>query len=238
MKKILNLKNKIKVLITGATSGIGKAIFEKYSKDTKFTVYGLGSRKIKNKNFISVDLSNLQNIKNVEKKIKNLKIDILINCAGINSNDNFENLSLVKLQKIHNVNFYAPFLITQFVIKNMKKKKWGRIVNITSIFAEKVRSNRTSYITSKFALNALTKTVAIDYSKFNILSNSVAPGIIDTKMTKKMLKNNNKIIEKKVPLARLGKPEDVSSLVYFLASDKNKFITGQQFLIDGGYTII
>ena len=87
-------------------------------------------------------------------------------------------------------------------------------------------------------MNALTKAVAIDYSKFNILSNSVAPGIIDTKMTKKMLKNNSKIIERKVPLARLGKPEDVSSLVYFLASDKNKFITGQQFLIDGGYTIV
>jgi 3-oxoacyl-[acyl-carrier protein] reductase len=225
------------VLVTGSSSGIGKSIFQKFCKDKNYRVFGLGSRKSKINNFFSVDFSNPENIIAIKDRIKNLNFDILINCAGVNSNDNFENLNIKKIQLVHNVNFLAPFLISQIVIKNMKRKKWGRIVNITSIFAEKVRSNRVSYITSKYALNALSKSIAIDYAKYNILSNSVAPGIIDTRMTNKMLKRGANVILKKVPLGKLGKTSDISNLVFFLCSEENKFITGQQYIVDGGYTI-
>lgn len=225
------------VLITGSSSGIGKSIFKKFCKNKNYRVFGLSSRKSNINNFLSVDLSNPENIFAIKDKIKNLNFDILINCAGVNSNDNFENLNIKKIQLVHNVNFLAPFIISQIVIKNMKRKKWGRIVNITSIFAEKVRSNRVSYITSKYALNGLSKSIAIDYAKYNILSNSVAPGIIDTRMTNKMLRGKENVILKKVPLGKLGKTSDISNLVFFLGSEKNKFITGQQYIVDGGYTI-
>ena len=100
------------------------------------------------------------------------------------------------MSKIHNINFYSAVIIFKSVLKNMINKKWGRIVNITSIFAEYVREDRLSYISSKFLLNSLTKSLAADFSKKNILCNSVAPGVTDTKLTNKML--NNSYLKKKL----------------------------------------
>ena len=103
------------------------------------------------------------------------------------------------MTKIHNINFYSAAIISKSVLKNMIKNKWGRIVNITSIFAEYARENRLSYISSKFLLNSLTKSLAADFSNKNILCNSVAPGVTNTKLTNKMLNNSylkNKLLKK------------------------------------------
>ena len=142
--------------------------------------------------------------------------------------------------EIHRVNFYSSTIIANSVLKNMINNNWGRIVNITSIFGEYARENRLSYITSKFLLNSFTKSLAVDFSKYNILSNSVAPGVTSTDLTNKMLKNSytkRKMI-KNIPMKRFAKIDEISELVFHLGSGENKFITGQQIFVDGGYSII
>ena len=120
----------------------------------------------------------------------------------------------------------------------MMKKKWGRIVNITSIFGSVTKELRSPYASSKFALNGLTKTLSAEYSKFNILSNAVAPGVIKTQLTKKILKNNIQNLVNKIPMGRLGTTNEIAEIVYWLGSEDNTFVTGQQVCVDGGYTIV
>ena len=106
-------------------------------------------------------------------------------------------------------------------------------------FAEYARENRLSYISSKFLLNSLTKSLAADFSNKNILCNSVAPGVTNTKLTNKMLNNSylkNKLL--KIPMERFAKTDEIAELVFHLGSNENKFITGQQIFIDGGFSII
>ena len=128
--------------------------------------------------------------------------------------------------------------ICQGVIPNMIKKKWGRIVNISSIFGSVVKEKRSSYASSKFAINGLTKVLAAEYSKFNILSNAVAHGVIETELTRRILKNKINIIKKDIPMKRLVNVNEIENIVYWLASDENTYLTGQQIIADGGYTIV
>jgi len=227
------------VLITGGNKGIGKAIKNKFESEG-YNVFVLGKKKLKKKNYFSVNLKNLDEVKRFAKKVHKKKIDILINNAGISTEDNVCNFKLYKMLEIHRVNFYSSTIIANSVLKNMINNNWGRIVNITSIFGEYARENRLSYITSKFLLNSFTKSLAVDFSKYNILSNSVAPGVTSTDLTNKMLKNSytkRKMI-KNIPMKRFAKIDEVSELVFHLGSGENKFITGQQIFVDGGYSII
>ena len=228
MKKISINFNKKNIVITGASRGIGKKISSKFEN--------LGAKVIK-LNSSLFDLS-------VEKEIKDLcnylskinKIDILINNAGINFSELNQNISINKYNKLMNVNLKAPFLITSTVSKIMKKSNYGRIVNISSIASHRVRSGRTIYSASKFALEGFTKTLALELAKYNILVNTVAPGFIDTEMTRSMLtKNEIKKLSMQVPLKKLGKTDDIANAVVFLCSDLNKFINGHTLVVDGGF---
>jgi 3-oxoacyl-[acyl-carrier protein] reductase len=232
MKKI-----KKNVLITGSNRGIGKAILECYN-NKDYVIYGLGKKNTHNKNYYSIDLSKNKDVLKFIKIIKKLKIDILINNAGINKIENFHKIKFFDLKKIFHVNFFSAYLISQAVIPNMIKNRWGRIINITSIFANSVKELRSSYVSSKFALNGLTKCMAAEYSNRNILINAVAPGVTKTDLTKKILKNKIHLIKKKIPMNRLAEPKEIADVVYFLGSEENTFITGQQILVDGGYTIV
>ena len=227
------------VLITGGNSGIGDAIKKKF-EEKSYNVFIVGKKNLKKKNYYKINLENLIEVKKFTKEIQKIKIDILINNAGASTVDNAFNFNLKKMSKIHNINFYSAVIISKSVLKNMINKKWGRIVNITSIFAEYVREDRLSYISSKFLLNSLTKSLAADFSKKNILCNSVAPGVTDTKLTNKMLNNSylKKKLLKKIPMKRFAKTNEIAELVFHLGSNENKFITGQQIFIDGGFSII
>ena len=178
------------VLITGGNKGIGKAIKNKFESEG-YNVFVL-EKKIKEKKLLFSKFKNLDEVKRFAKKVHK-KIDILINNAGISTEDNVCNFKLYKMLEIHRVNFVFSLvgsIIANSVLKNMINNNWGRIVNITSIFGEYARENRLSYITSKFLLNSFTKSLAVDFSKYNILSNSVAPGVTSTDLTNKMLKNS------------------------------------------------
>ncbi len=231
--------NRRNVLITGCNQGIGKEIFNFYKKKN-YNVIGLGKRKksLLSKNYYSIDLSNEKKVNQFCKKLNKMNIDILINNAGINKIGNFHLIKKKDLKEIFQINFFAPYQICQSVIPSMMKKKWGRIVNITSIFGSVTKELRSPYASSKFALNGLTKTLSAEYSKFNILSNAVAPGVIKTQLTKKILKNNIQNLVNKIPMGRLGTTNEIAEIVYWLGSEDNTFVTGQQVCVDGGYTIV
>ncbi len=228
MKKIeFSFKNK-NVLITGGSRGIGKQI----SND--FKNLGANVFSVSTKNY---DLSNENEIKKLLEYIKSQnKIDILINNAGINYSELNKNFNLERFNKLFDINIKSLFLITKAVSKKMIKNKSGRIINIASIAASRVREGRSAYSTSKFGVIGFTKTISVELAKYNILVNSVSPGFINTEMTRHMLSNKeiNKLISQ-VPMKRLGKTKDISNSVLFLCSELNTFITGHDLIVDGGF---
>ena len=200
---------------------------------------GLGKKKNKfSKNYYSVDLSNPKKVDLFSKKLRKMEIDILINNAGINKIGDFHNIKNSELRKIFEVNFFSIHRICQSVIPYMISKRWGRIVNVTSIFGSVVKEKRSSYSSTKFAVNGLTKVLSAEYSKYNVLCNSVAPGVIDTELTRRVLKNKINNIKKDIPMNRLGNVNEIANVVYWLASHENTYLTGQQIIADGGYTIV
>ena len=162
-----------------------------------------------------------------------MEIDILINNAGINKIGDFHNIKNSELRKIFEVNFFSIHRICQSVIPYMISKRWGRIVNVTSIFGSVVKEKRSSYSSTKFAVNGLTKVLSAEYSKYNILCNSVAPGVINTELTRRVLKNKINNIKKDIPMNRLGNVNEIANVVYWLASNENTYLTGQQIIADG-----
>ena len=141
--------------------------------------------------------------------------------------------------KIQNINVYGPFLLAKAFGVKMIEKKWGRIINIASIWSIVSRSGRLSYSTSKMALLGLNKTLAIEWAKHNVLVNCISPGFTLTELTATTnTKEELKIIENTIPQNRLALPEEIANCVLFLSSDLNTYITGQNIAIDGGYTAI
>ena len=136
------------------------------------------------------------------------------------------------------MNLIAPILITKEVSRIMVRKNKGKIINISSIFGKVSKEKRSVYASTKHAINGLTKTLALDLASSNILVNSVSPGVIQTQLTKKVLGRSgiNKM-KKEIPLKKLGKTEDVANLILFLTSEYNSYITGQNYIIDGGYVV-
>jgi 3-oxoacyl-[acyl-carrier protein] reductase len=234
----INLKNKT-ALITGGEGGIGKSICREFSKmGANIFITTTKKHLIHKKNYMYLDFNSKSSIENFLKKIKKIKkIDILINNAGINQVSSVNEINTDYLQKIYSVNLKGPILLTKEVSKIMKKRKSGKIINISSIFGIVGKSGRSLYSVTKFGLIGLTKSSALDLAKYNILVNSVSPGVINTGLTKKVLNRKQlKNIKSEIPLNKLGEASAVSYLVSFLCSDLNTYITGQNFVIDGGYT--
>lgn len=234
----LNFKNKT-VLITGGEGGIGKSICKEFSKMGANVLITTTKRGlIHKKNYMYLDFNSKNSIKNFLQKVKKIKkIDILINNAGINQVSSVNEIDEDYLQKIYRVNLKGPILLTKEISKIMKKRRSGKIINISSIFGIVGKSGRSLYSVTKFGLIGLTKSSALDLAKHNILVNSVSPGVINTGLTKKVLNGKQlKNIKKEIPLNKLGEASAVSYLVSFLCSELNTYITGQNFVIDGGYT--
>ena len=213
-------------LVTGASRGIGKSIKESLL-DEQIEVISPSRNEL--------DLSVPESISSFLANLST-PIDILVNNAGILKVGKHNDLSSSDFQEILQVNVIAPFEIISGVVESMKQKKFGRIVNISSIWGQISREGRSLYSSSKAALDALTKSFALEFGPYNILINSVAPGYVDTELIKK---HNTDLelaeIKKTIPLQRFAKKNEISNLVKFLCSEDNSYVTGQIITIDGGY---
>ncbi len=224
---------KKKVLIIGGTRGIGKSIVNEFKK--KFIVYYTGTKPIKKKKYLQLDLSKQSSVDFFLKDIKKIKFDILVNNAGINNIKYFNSYSTKEIQEILNVNLINITLLTKVVLNNMIKKKWGRIINISSIWGVNPCKKRSFYSLTKSSLISFSKSLAIEYGKYNINSNSISPGFIMTDLTKKSLSSTQlRSLKKKVPLKRLGSSKEIAEIVMFLCSEKN-YINGTNIIADGGF---
>jgi len=227
------------VLVTGATRGIGQSIARKYHENG-WIVLGVGTSK-KSLDYLDelfvCDFANVHQLEELCSKVKNENIDVLINNAGINKINNFNDIDPNDFLKIQQVNLYAPFRLCQTVLPYMEKSNWGRIVNISSVWGKKSKKGRASYSSSKFAIDGMTIALADEFSQKNILANCISPGFIDTDMTRNNLGPSGiaKILER-IPTQRLAQADEIANFVYWLGSENNSYISGQNFAIDGGFT--
>ena len=239
----MNLKNK-KILITGATGGIGNCLVEKfYNLGSKIMATGTNEEKLKNlKNKypnIHVEQFKLDQHDKIESFIEKTNkeldgIDILVNNAGITLDNLSIRLTEDNWKKVIDINLSSTFLMCKYTIKKMLKKKYGRIVNITSIVGHTGNLGQANYAASKAGIIAFSKSLAIEYAKKNINVNCVSPGFIKTEMTDKINEEFKKNLINKIPSGDLGTGQDVSNCVAFLASDMANYINGETIHVNGG----
>ncbi len=240
---MMNLKNK-KVLITGATGGIGNSLVEKFnSLETIIVATGTNEEKLSNlkKKFSRIHTEKFQLdqhdkieefIDKIDKKLEG--IDILVNNAGITLDNLSIRLTEKDWKKVLDINLTASFLMCKYSIKKMLKKKYGKIINITSIVGHTGNLGQANYAASKAGIIAFSKSLSIEYAKKNININCVSPGFIKTDMTDKINEEFKKVLISKIPSGNLGTGEDVSNCVAFLASDMAKYINGETIHVNGG----
>ena len=240
-----NFKNKI-VVITGGSRGIGKFLVDEFLRRGSKVFTNSRNRqttqrlnKIKNLTCINADFLTDKDIKFFIHELKNVsKIDILINNAGINEIDTIDNYSEENWKSLQQVNLHAPFYLISKLAVKIKKSKFGRIINVSSIFGSISKEKRSAYSATKSGIIGLTRGASLDLAKYKVLVNAVSPGFVDTQLTKRILnKDQIESIKTQIPLKRLASPEEIVNLILFLCSESNSYITGQNILIDGGFTI-
>lgn len=213
-------------LVTGGSRGIGLAIARRLRSD------GI---KVLTPSREELDLMDTDSIEGYLEALSE-PVDILVNNAGFNQIVPLEELSFLKLSETLRVNLQGPVLLVSHLATGMKQRGSGRIVNLSSIWSMVSKEGRGAYSAAKAAINGITRTMAIELGRYNILVNAVAPGYISTDLTRQ---NNSEAqleeIARAIPLGRLGEPEEIAELVSFLCSDRNSYITGQVITIDGGY---
>ena len=240
---MINFKNK-KILITGATGGIGNALVKKFASlegsvlatGTKIEKLEALKKEFSNINILKFDISDHSKIEefveNVSSQLNGL--DVLVNNAGIN----VDNLSLrmkdEEWKKVIEVNLGSTFFFCKYAIKKMLKNKYGRIVNITSVVGHTGNIGQANYAASKAGINGMSKSLAIEYAKKNITINCVSPGFNQSKITDNIVESIKAVLTSRIPMAKLGTGEDVSNTVAFLSSDAASYITGETIHVNGG----
>ncbi|OTW70694.1 3-oxoacyl-ACP reductase [Bacillus thuringiensis serovar roskildiensis] len=235
-------------MISGANSGIGNASME-YFLEKSFNVIALdiNTTKLINKitpslKVIQLDLSNSDAINSLFVQLDEEKIcpDILINAAGIREIKPVLELSDDLFKKVIDVNLVAPFTLSRELAKRWyRSNNKGCIVNIASVSGVMAEPERAAYVASKHALIGLTKQLAMEFGKQNIRVNSISPGVIRTELTEDYFSNNRlmSLIKNNQSLDTWGLPDDIVSCIDYLISDQARFITGSNFVIDGGWTV-
>ena len=226
-----------KALVTGGTRGIGLSCVELLTKQG-FDVYYTGRNEQATgfNGFLKADFSSREGISEFCLKISELEIDVLVNNAGVNNPKPLSDIEFPDIDWAFNINLIAPLKITKAVVPHMIQNNWGRVINIGSILGEISREFRSIYSITKSGLVGMTKAHSAEFAKSGVLVNCVAPGYLDTDLTRKNLGPlGMQEISKQIPVGHLGNPSDIAEIVSFLASDSSAFITGQVFTVDGGY---
>lgn len=239
-------------IISGASNGIGRATAELFAQNS-YKVYALDIKKPEYKNenihYIPCDIANIQSINESIEKVINLenRIDVLVSNAGVHLSATIENTTEEDYNRIININLKGSFFILKAVLPHMRKQRKGKIILVGSDQSFIGKRNSAIYGLTKAAIAQLAKSTALDYAQYGIQVNCVCPGTIDTPLYRNAIKKYSdktgialSAIEKEEnalqPIGRVGKPEEVANLIYFLIGEKTDFITGGLFPIDGGYT--
>lgn len=230
-----------KVFITGASRGIGRATAEAFKAEGAFVVGTRTGRPAEGGDscdeWIKADFLSVEEINSCAQRVRDVAPDVLVNNAGINRIAPFVEVTAEDFLAIHQVNVLAPFLLCQAAVSAMRERGRGRIVNVSSVWGKISKEHRASYSASKFALDGLTIALAAEHSADGILANSVAPGFVDTELTRRVLGAAGiERIVSGVPSKRLGRVDEIARLILWLSSDENTYLTGQNIAIDGGFT--
>lgn len=243
------MEEKKVILITGASRGIGRALAYGLAQDDSNIIianYNKSEDKAnelkdelvsngKNIEIYKADVSKRNEVEDMVSFVINKygKIDVLINNAGISFVKMFTDVSDEDWNYVINTNLYSVFVTSQEVAKNMISRKSGVIINISSIFGVIGASCESIYSVTKAGIDAMTKSLAKEFSYSNIRVNSIAPGLIDTEMNNDLSEDDIKALEEEIPLGRMGRPEELVSTVKMLI--ENTYITGQVIEINGGW---
>ena len=234
-----------KALITGASGGIGKEIAKVLIEhNAEVCISGRNHEELnalkkslgKKCHVVTCDLSKKDEIIELIKKADEFMgyIDILVNNAGITKDNIFLRMSENEWEDVLNVNLNSTFNILKLITKGMVKRKYGRIINISSVVGVTGGAGQVNYSASKAGLIGLTKSLSQEIATRNITVNCIAPGFIETPMTEKLDDKRKDAILNSIPMNRIGTPKDLSSAIIFLASKESSYITGQTLHINGG----
>lgn len=249
----MKLANKIAV-VTGSSQGIGRAIAERFAQEGADVVInynrtpGGAEEALRNVEasgrrglIVKADLSKTTEVRKlVATAIEHFgRLDILVNNAGIETHAPFWEVTEEDYDRVLNVNLKGVFFATQEMVRHlMQTKRRGKIVNISSVHEDLPFPNFAAYCASKGGLKMLTRNLGVELGSLGININSIAPGAIETPINTKLLNDPQKLsaLLTQIPLSRLGKPDDVSGLAVFLASDDADYVTGSTYFVDGGLT--
>ena len=235
-------------LVTGASQGIGRACALRLARHGASVAVAARNHEKLNELVgeiaaaggtaasFSVDVGDEEQIKTAFKAAiaQFGKIDVLVNNAGITRDQLVMRMKRADWDAVLNTNLTSAYLCTQQAISSMLKQRWGRIINITSIFGQMGQAGQANYAASKAGLIGLTMAIAREVGSRNITCNAIAPGFIETAMTSVLSDDFKQNAVKMIPLGRVGTPEDVAGAVAFLASDEAAYITGHVLNVNGG----
>lgn len=242
------LESKVAV-VTGGSRGIGRAICQSFAENGCNVAFTYNNSKESAENLVS-DLNDLgiksisyksdasnydDSVKLVDNVISDFgKIDILVNNAGIKKDNLLMRMNKEDFDSVINTNLSSVFNLTKASIRTFLKQRSGSIINISSVVGVKGNAGQSNYSSSKAAIIGFTKSVALELGSRNIRCNAIAPGFIETEMTKALQQDQINEWAESIPLKRSGKPEDVANTTLFLASDMSSYITGQVMNVCGG----
>ncbi|AFM05518.1 3-oxoacyl-(acyl-carrier-protein) reductase [Bernardetia litoralis DSM 6794] len=240
--------NKKVALVTGSTGGIGTAICKKLHDEGYIVVAHYRNRekaeewstKLKKEGYkLPLAMADVSDFDEVEKMFEDIKngignVDILINNAGITQDTSFRKMSLKQWKSVIDVNLTSVFNCCRHAINPMLENSFGRIINISSVNAQRGQFGQVNYSAAKAGMHGFTKSLAMETAKKGITVNTVSPGYVATEMVMAVPENIRNQIIAQIPVGRLGTPEEIADIITYLVSDKAGFVTGANFAINGG----
>ena len=243
------LKDQI-TIVTGGTAGIGKAIAMRFAEyGAKVAIFGTNAErgaqvvseiaeltKGDNALFFPVNVANTAEVNAAIQQVMNKfsRVDVLVNNAGVTCDQLLMKMSEDDWDNVMAVNVKSCYNTTHALVRAMMKAKRGKIINMSSVIGLTGNAGQVNYAASKAAIIGFTKALAKELASRSICVNCIAPGFIDTRMTDVLSDTQKDGVLSKIPLGRMGVPEDVANVAFFLASSLSDYITGQVFTVDGG----